>query len=122
MRTQLKLETWMQSARLDLAYLDSEDDEDEEDELCKDPPPSKDQIVMRGVLKVMAAMAVAFLFSNPLVDAIGGFFEASGISPFFVSFIVTPLACSSSEAISSIVFAGRQQKKTVSFTFSQVVS
>ena len=112
----------MQSARLDLAYLDSEDDEDEEDELCKDPPPSKDQIVMRGVLKVMAAMAVAFLFSNPLVDAIGGFFEASGISPFFVSFIVTPLASSSSEAISSIVFAGRQQKKTVSFTFSQVVS
>lgn len=109
----------MQSAKLDLASLEDEgNDDDEEDE--NKAPPSRRQIIGKAVLYLVAGAAVAAVFADPLVDAIGGFSKASGISPFFISFIATPLATNSSEAISSLIFAKRKRKKNISMTYSQV--
>lgn len=107
------------NAKLDLAALEDEANDDEEDE--NKEPPSRRQIIGKAILYLVAGAAVAAIFADPLVDAIGGFSKASGISPFFISFIATPLATNSSEAISSLIFAKRKRKRNISMTYSQVL-
>ena len=115
----LKVEIRVQNAKMDLAALEDEANDDEEEDENKQPP-SRRQIIAQAVLYLIAGAFVAAVFADPLVDAIGGFSKASGISPFFISFIATPLATNSSEAISSIIFAKRKRKRNISMTYSQV--
>jgi Ca2+/Na+ antiporter len=106
----------LQNAKLDLALLEDEAQDDEEEDENKQPP-SRRQIIGKAVLYLVAGAAVAAIFADPLVSAIGGFSKASGISPFFIA---TPLATNSSEAISSLIFAKRKRKRNISMTYSQV--
>ncbi|CAK9867709.1 unnamed protein product [Sphagnum jensenii] len=99
---------------------EQEDDDNEDAEEENKALPTKAQIINTAVLYLIAGAALAAFFADPLVDAIGGFSKASGISPFFIAFIATPLATNSSEAISSILFARRKHKKNISMTFSQI--
>lgn len=109
----------MQNAKFDLASLEEDSIEDEEDDESKGTP-TRGQVIAKAICYLIAGAAVAAIFADPLVDAIGGFSKASGISPFFISFIATPLATNSSEAISSLIFAKRKRKKNISMTYSQV--
>jgi Ca2+/Na+ antiporter len=109
----------LQNAKLDLALLEDEAQDDEEEDENKQPP-SRRQIIGKAVLYLVAGAAVAAIFADPLVSAIGGFSIASCISTFFISFIATPLATNSSEAISSLIFAKRKRKRNISMTYSQV--
>eukprot|EP00246_Nothoceros_aenigmaticus_P010049 TRINITY_DN2634_c0_g1_i1.p1 TRINITY_DN2634_c0_g1~~TRINITY_DN2634_c0_g1_i1.p1 ORF type:complete len:615 (+),score=111.83 TRINITY_DN2634_c0_g1_i1:176-2020(+) len=106
------------SARNALAMLD-ESDEDEEGEKG-DEGPSRTHIITKAVLLIAFGALIAGLFADPLVDAITNFSSAANISPFFISFIFTPLATNSSEAISSILFAKGKRKRNISMTYSQV--
>jgi hypothetical protein len=105
-----------------LAILQEEQEDDDNDDADEEnkAPPTKGQIINTAVLYLIAGAALAAFFADPLVDAIGGFSKASGISPFFIAFTATPLATNSSEAISSILFARRKHKKNISMTFSQI--
>lgn len=82
--------------------------------------PTKGQIIFRAVCYIVAGAAIAGIMADPLVDAIGNFSKKSGISPFFISFIATPMATNSSEAISSLLFALKKKKKNISLTYSQI--
>lgn len=42
------------------------------------------------------------------------------MQPFFVGFVLTPLASNASEFVSSLKFAARKRRKNISLTFSQV--
>ncbi|KAG0617702.1 hypothetical protein M758_4G009100 [Ceratodon purpureus] len=113
-------DTEAQAAKAELALLSDENEEDDDDDEEDHQPPSKNQIILKAVGYLILGAAVAAIFADPLVDAIGGFSKASGISPFFISFIATPLATNSSEAISSLIFAKRKRKRTISMTYSQI--
>ena len=119
-QTLMGVDIGLQNAKLELNSLmaENEDDDDSDDENKSDP--SRAQIIWKAVGYLVAGAAVAAIFADPLVDAIGGFSKASGISPFFISFIATPLATNSSEAISSLLFATRKRKRNMSMTYSQV--
>lgn len=116
----LKVGLWMQAAKAELAILDEGDDDDDDDDEEHEQAPTRAQVITKAVFYLIAGAAVAAVFADPLVDAISGFSRASGISPFFISFIATPLATNSSEAISSLIFARRKRKKNISMTYSQV--
>ncbi len=47
--------------------------------------------------------------------------QASGIPPFFVAFVLTPLASNASELLSSLKFAARKRRRNASLTFAQVL-
>jgi len=51
------------------------------------------------------------LFALGRVDVINAFGNTSGIGPFYVSFIITPMASNASEVLSAILFAGKKTKK-----------
>jgi Ca2+/Na+ antiporter len=113
------LVSWLQTDRYLLSTLQEDEDDEDGDKESK-PLPTRTQIITRAVLYLIAGAAIAAIFSDPLVDAIGGFSKASGIPPFFIAFIATPLATNSSEAISSILFARGKRKRNISMTYSQV--
>lgn len=54
------------------------------------------------------------------VDTVSAFAKATGISPFIVSFVVTPFASNASELVTSLTFASRKRKRNISLTYSQV--
>ncbi|EFJ37486.1 hypothetical protein SELMODRAFT_76965 [Selaginella moellendorffii] len=77
-------------------------------------------ILVTATACLLGGMALACIFAAPLVDTIDDFSRASHIPAFFVSFVVTPIATSSSEVISSITFASKKQKRGISVTYSQL--
>ena len=77
-------------------------------------------ISIKAVLLLILGTLIAAAFADPLVDAVDNFSDASGIPTFFVSFIVLPLATNSSEAVTAIIFASRNKRRTASLTFSEV--
>nr|POF08463.1 vacuolar calcium ion transporter [Quercus suber] len=75
---------------------------------------------IKAVLLLLLGTIIAAAFADPLVDAVDNFSDATGIPAFFISFIALPLATNSSEAVSAIIFASRDKRKTASLTFSEV--
>lgn len=56
----------------------------------------------------------------PGMHVAGNFSEAVGVDPFLVAFIITPLASNSSEVVSSLLFAGKKRKSSISLCYSQI--
>ncbi|BBM97136.1 hypothetical protein MPTK1_1g03300 [Marchantia polymorpha subsp. ruderalis] len=102
------------------ALLSDQHEEEDEEEEEGSHPPTKGQIIFHAVLYLMAGAAIAGIMADPLVGAIGNFSKTTGISPFFISFVATPMATNSSEAISSLLFALKKKKKNISMTYSQI--
>lgn len=48
--------------------------------------------------------------------------QASGVPPFFVAFLLTPLASNASELLSSLKFAASKRRRSASLTFAQVTA
>ncbi|XP_024543095.1 sodium/calcium exchanger NCL2 [Selaginella moellendorffii] len=93
----------------------------QEVDVVEEPPPSTlGGILVTATACLLGGMALACIFAAPLVDTIDDFSRASHIPAFFVSFVVTPIATSSSEVISSITFASKKQKRGISVTYSQL--
>ncbi|XP_059440708.1 sodium/calcium exchanger NCL-like [Corylus avellana] len=77
-------------------------------------------ISIKAVLLLVLGTLIAAAFADPLVDAVDNFSDASGIPTFFISFIALPVATNSSEAVTAIIFASRDKRKTASLTFSEL--
>ncbi|KAE9621620.1 hypothetical protein Lal_00032428 [Lupinus albus] len=75
---------------------------------------------VKAVLLLVLGSLIAAAFADPLVDAVDNFSNASSIPAFFISFIALPLATTSSEAVSAIIFASRDKRQTASLTFSEI--
>lgn len=79
-------------------------------------------VLIKAILFLLLGTAIAAAFADPLVDVVHNFSNATNIPAFFISFIALPLATNSSEAVSAIIFASRDKRKTASLTFSEVCS
>jgi Ca2+/H+ antiporter len=77
-------------------------------------------VSIKAVLLVVLGAIIAVAFADPLVDAIDNFSDATSIPAFFISFIALPLATNSCEAVSTMITASRNKRKTASLTFSEV--
>lgn len=107
-------------AQMYLTTLLQDQTEEEEEEEESNNPPTKGQVITKAVGYLIIGALIAGIVADPLVDAIGNFSTVTGISPFFISFVATPLATNSSEAISSLLFAMRKRRKNISMTYSQI--
>lgn len=92
---------------------------DESDEVVEGVENAKSTTI-KAVLFLLLGTAIAAAFADPLVDAVDDFSDATSIPAFFISFIALPLATNASEAVSAIIFASRDKRKTASLTFSEV--
>lgn len=78
------------------------------------------QLILRACGLLLLGTALVVFFSDPMVDVIGGVGNSIGVSPFYVSFVVTPLASNASEIISAIIFARKKTNRAMSLTLSSL--
>jgi Ca2+/H+ antiporter len=89
----------------------------------KDMTPG--QIWFKAMYTLFAGLGIVGIFSDPMCDVLsamtntdytGSLGNHIPINPFFVSFIVTPICSNASELISSLAFAAKKTKKSISMT------
>lgn len=105
--------------RAAVAELEGDDEEDDEEEEVAHL--SRGQIFGRSFALMAAGLALVMLFSDPAVDVLSAMGDRWGISPFYVSFVVTPFISNASELISSLVFSAKKTKDSISMTFSALL-
>ncbi len=94
-----------------------EDSDEEEEEAAGWP---KWRILLYSVFFMLAGTATVTIFSDPMVDAMSNFSSVVKLPPFYVSFIVSPLASNASELISALIFASKKKRTNMSLTASSL--
>jgi len=102
---------------------DDEDDEDEELEMPEDlehlSPDEQQSMIKRRSFKMMGiGTLMVIVFSDPMVDVMANVGNRLTVPPFYVAFILAPLASNASEFIASFAYAGKKSKKTITVALS----
>lgn len=102
---------------------DEEGDEDETPEDLKDLPEDEQQrrILKRSFGMMALGVVLVIIFSDPLVDVFSELGELCGVSAFYISFILAPLASNASEIIASYFYARRKTRKTITISLSTLM-
>lgn len=98
-------------------------EEEEEEEMSPDiaalPPEEQEAAIKKKAFTMLAiGTFLVLLFSDPMVDVMQEIAVRMGISPFYVSFILAPLASNASEVIASMYYASKKTTKTITVSFS----
>merc|ERR1719329_1408751 len=64
---------------------------------------------------------IVLLFSDPMVDVLDNVGTRTGIPPFFVAFLLGPIASNASEMVASYKYAQKKSEKTITVAFSQLL-
>jgi Ca2+/Na+ antiporter len=95
-----------------------EEEEEESEEVPEDlahlPPDEQQRRIIRRSLWMMSlGVAIVLIFSDPLIQVFSELGELTGISGFYISFVLAPLASNASEILASYVYAKRKTSKTI---------
>ena len=83
---------------------------EEEDEMPEDlaelsPEEQQKAIIKRSLWQMSLGTILCLLFSDPMVDCLGALGDRTGIPPFYVSFVLAPLASNGTEVRSPVPYA-----------------
>lgn len=73
---------------------------------------------MQACLLLLVGTLICTVVSDPMVDVISHVGTKMSISPFYISFVVTPLASNASEVIAGLIFAKKKTTESISLTIS----
>eukprot|EP00474_Spongospora_subterranea_P011366 CRZ11824.1 hypothetical protein [Spongospora subterranea] len=110
----------MHAVLLDVPEVEDEWDDDCDEAELEFSALSSSEIRRKAFRTLLLATVLVAVFSFPMVTTINVFATNLGISPFYVSFIVTPLASNASEIISALQFAAKRNSKGVSLMFGSL--
>jgi Ca2+/Na+ antiporter len=82
------------------------------------PDRQQAAIKKRAFLMLFFGTALVALFSDPMVDVLQEVANRVGLSSFYVSFVLAPLASNASELLSSIYYASKKTRKTIAVSLS----
>jgi len=94
---------------------DDDDDGDEEEEVPDDlthlsPKQQRIRIVLRSCWMMGLGVLLVVVFSDPMVDVFTSLGHVCNIDPFYVAFVLGPIASNASELIAAINYS---RKKTI---------
>lgn len=69
---------------------------------------------------MVLGIAMLSILAMPLIESVKNFSNSAGVHPFFLSFILVPLATNASEATSAIEEARHKKPRTTSLAISEV--
>jgi Ca2+/Na+ antiporter len=98
------------------ANSNDDDDEEEHEEIPEDladlsPAEQQKAIKTRAAIAMAIGTVFVILFSDPMVDVLNEMGNRSGVPPFYVSFILAPLAANLSEVMASCNYAAKKTQK-----------
>eukprot|EP00541_Cyclophora_tenuis_P000268 CAMPEP_0116543568 /NCGR_PEP_ID=MMETSP0397-20121206/1637_1 /TAXON_ID=216820 /ORGANISM="Cyclophora tenuis, Strain ECT3854" /LENGTH=553 /DNA_ID=CAMNT_0004067689 /DNA_START=47 /DNA_END=1708 /DNA_ORIENTATION=- len=97
-------------------FTDEESEEVEEipeDFTELSPEEQQAAIKRRAFLMLFIGTALVLLFSDPMVGVFDEIAKRLGLSPFYVSFVLAPLASNASEVIASMYYAAKKTRKSI---------
>jgi len=102
---------------------DDEEPEDEDEEMPEDLQelsPDQQQFVIKQRAALLCGLGtlMVVVFSDPMVDVMSNLGERIGVPPFYIAFVLAPLASNASELIASLMYAGKKTKKTITVSLS----
>lgn len=105
---------------------DDSSEEEEEEEMPEDLVGLPHHVQMRKV-KIRSATlmfvgtALVLIFSDPMVDVLSAVGDKMGVQPFYVSFVLAPLASNASELLASYNYALKKTKASITISFSALL-
>lgn len=100
------------------AFAEIEHEEVPEEFTDLSPDEQQRAIKLRAFYMCTAGALLVVLFSDPMVDVMQEIAVRAHISPFYVSFVLAPLASNASEVISSMYYASKKTGKTITVSLS----
>jgi len=102
---------------------EEEEEEEEEEEVPEDlaslsPSKQKMRILLRAGWMMGLGTIVVLLFSDPMVDVLNELGVRFSINPFYVAFVLAPVASNASELIASINYSMKKTKKTITISLA----
>jgi len=103
-----------------IATMENEDEHEEVPPKIADLPPAEQQAAIKKMAFSMLAFGtgLVLLFADPMVDVMQEIAYRINISPFYVSFVLAPLASNASEVIASQYYAAKKTTKTITVSLS----
>lgn len=95
-----------------------EQEEEEEEEIPEDltalsPEKQQHAIMRRAFSMLFIGTAIVLIFSDPMVEVLSEIATRVNIPPFYVSFVLAPVAANASEVIASQYYAAKKTRKTI---------
>jgi Ca2+-binding EF-hand superfamily protein len=102
-----------ENAIAESAFADTEEEEMPEEFTDMSPDEQQRAIIKRAFLLLLAGTVLVLIFSDPIVDVFAEIGTRTGIPPFYVSFVLAPLASNASEVLSTMYYAKKKTRKTI---------
>lgn len=106
---------------------EAEENEEEEDgEMPEDlaslsPQEQQRKLLIRSFSTMGIGVGLVLLFSDPMVDVLTELGARTRIKPFFVAFILAPLASNASELIAAFAYSQKKTEKSITISFASLV-
>lgn len=102
---------------------EDEEDEEEEEEMPEEfaalsPEEQQYRIKIRSAYMMGLGTFLVLLFSDPMVDVLNEIGVRLNINPFYVAFVLGPLASNASELIASFNYAAKKTPKSISISLA----
>jgi len=111
-----------ESSNTDLESVNDEEREEMPEFLqSMDPKVQQAAILKRSFLMMGLGTFVVLLFSDPMVGVLSELGVRTGIPPFYVAFILAPLASNASEVIASYKYSLKKTSKTMDVSLSALL-
>lgn len=103
--------------------VEVEEDEDEVPEDLRHTDPDKQirRVMGRAFSQMAWGTVLVLIFSDPMVAVLSALGARIGVSPFYVSFFLAPLASNASELLAAFNYASKKTRKTITISFSTLL-
>eukprot|EP00727_Mastigamoeba_balamuthi_P010839 m51a1_g6378 hypothetical protein (557) ;mRNA; r:144972-147122 len=103
-----------------------EEGEEEEEEVPEDlkhltPAQQQMRIIWRATWMMALGVGLVLVFSDPMVDVMSNLGDRLRIPPFYVAFVLAPIASNASELIAAVNYAKKKTVKTITISFESLV-
>jgi len=103
-----------------------EEDEEEEEEVPEDlvnadPSVQMRNVIIRSCWMMSLGTLLVLIFSDPMCDVLGGVGYVLDIGPFYISFLLAPLASNASELLSAYNYAKKKTQVSITNSLSTLV-
>eukprot|EP01065_Artemidia_motanka_P033595 TRINITY_DN405_c6_g1_i1.p1 TRINITY_DN405_c6_g1~~TRINITY_DN405_c6_g1_i1.p1 ORF type:complete len:617 (+),score=218.20 TRINITY_DN405_c6_g1_i1:94-1851(+) len=97
-----------------------DEEEDEDEEMPEDVKPPEN-LWTQALTMMLGGTALVLLFSDPMVDVLAGIGTFIGVPPFYVAFVLAPLASNAAELLSAMSYAAKQTRLSFTVGVSQLL-
>lgn len=102
----------------DTAFAEVEHEDVPEEFTDLTPDEQQAAIKFRALWMCLVGAVLVVLFSDPMVDVMQEIAVRTNVPPFYVSFILAPLASNASEVIASMYYASKKTGKTITVSLT----